>query len=82
MKTELQIENAINSIEVGFSDYYENMVEYYQLHRSSNLSHTDFVIVLTVLLVLLPLLKKLYSMQSLTVGSIIKPCRVSSLSLM
>ena len=42
MKTELQIENAINSIEVGFSDYYENMVEYYQLHRSSNLSHTDF----------------------------------------
>ncbi|WP_201535356.1 methyltransferase domain-containing protein [Psychrobacter ciconiae] len=42
MKTELQIETAINSIEVGFSDYYENMVEYYQLHRSSNLTHTDF----------------------------------------
>lgn len=42
MKTELQIETAINSIEVGFSDYYESMVEYYQLHRSGNLTPTDF----------------------------------------
>lgn len=42
MKTELQIETAINSIEVGFSDYYENMVRYYQLHHSDNLTHTDF----------------------------------------
>lgn len=42
MKTELQIETAINSIEVSFSDYYEHMVEYYQLHHSDNLSHTDF----------------------------------------
>ena len=42
MKTELQIETAINSIEVGFSNYYENMVEYYQRHNDENLTHTDF----------------------------------------
>lgn len=42
MKTELQIETAINSIEVGFSNYYENMVEYYQRHNGENLTHTDF----------------------------------------
>ena len=42
MKTKLQIETAINSIEIGFSDYYENMVDYYQHYNSENLTHTDF----------------------------------------
>ena len=42
MKTQLQIKNAINSIELGFVDFYENMVEYYQHQKNDNVSYADF----------------------------------------
>ena len=42
MKTQLQIKNAINSIELGFADFYENMVEYYQQQKNDNVSYADF----------------------------------------